>query len=204
MKHEAEIRADLVKNTIRMIGEGGFEKATTRAVVRVHDQEPRPYKLNEAHIYRVFGSQEKLYEAAFTTLEEELFAVVRESFAELIAHENADGKTRLRILFRRIWELLLRDENRCRCYVRYYYSVYFAGDSLRAHRKLLAGCRDLFAVMFKEESDVVSLMHTTFMTLIDFAVRVYNRDLLDNEENIYHIYLLVYTSLTPYLKPEYL
>lgn len=203
MKNGEVIREALLNNTIRLIGEGGFEKATTRAIAKDGIDVPG-IKFNEVHIYRLFGSQEQLYAEAFATLDRELFDRLGEVFRLLADRKEEDGRARLRAAFDLIWRFLLQNESRCRCYVRYYYSVYFAGPSLRSHRKLLSDYRVLFAPLFKGESDVISLMHTTFMTLMDFAIRVYNRDLQDNEENAYHIFLLIYTSLTPYLRPEFL
>ena len=70
MKNEQEIREYLINNTIRLIAEGGFEKATTKAIT--YDGEPPlGLKMNEVYIYRLFGNKEKLYTKAFECLDEE-------------------------------------------------------------------------------------------------------------------------------------
>ena len=51
---------------------------------------------------------------------------------------------------------------------------------------------------------MLSLIHTTFMTMMDFAIRVYNGDLEDDEDNAYHIFNLLYYSLSSYFAPEVL
>ena len=71
MKSEWEMRERLIGNTIRLIAKGGFESATTRAITRVESELP-DMKLNDVYIYRLFGSKENLYHAAFEVLDKEL------------------------------------------------------------------------------------------------------------------------------------
>jgi hypothetical protein len=106
--------------------------------------------------------------------------------------------------FDRLWRFLLHNEYRCRCYVRYYYSAYFREQSMREHRRLLYAMEEYFTPLFKEESDVVSLIHTTFMTMLDFAIRVYNGDLENTEDSAYHIFNLLYDSLSSYFNPNFI
>ena len=56
MKYEAEIKELLIENAIHLIAEGGFEKATTKALTYCGDQLPA-VKMNEVYIYRLFGSK---------------------------------------------------------------------------------------------------------------------------------------------------
>ncbi len=199
MKNGDVIREALLSNTIRLIGESGFEKATTKAIVSLGIDDP-DIRLNEVYIYRLFGSKELLYAEAFFVLDAELFATIRNSVKNFF--ENPlPFRDRLHQFFNRIWRFLLGNEFRCRCYVRYYYSSYFREQSLRNHRRLLYDHEDFFSPIFKEESDVISLIHTTFMSMMDFAIRVYNGDLEDTEENAYHIFNLLYNSLTSYFDP---
>ena len=64
MKNEQDIREILISNTISLIAEGGFERATTKAITYSGNSLPN-VKLNEAYIYRLFGDKEHLYEKAF-------------------------------------------------------------------------------------------------------------------------------------------
>ena len=75
---------------------------------------------------------------------------------------------------------------------------------MREHRRLLYTTEEYFIPLFKGESDVVSLIHTTFMTMMDFAIRVYNGDLENSEENAYHIFNLLYDSLNSYFNPNFI
>lgn len=199
MKNGNEIKETLLNNTIRLIGDCGFEKATTKAIVALGISDPK-IRLNEVHIYRVFGSKERLYAEAFSVLDNELFAKVRESVRNFF-DDPCPFQDRMKHLFDKLWRFLLGNECRCRCYVRFYYSAYFREQTLREHRSLLLSQEPMFRLIFKEESDVISLIHTTFMTMMDFAIRVYNGDLEDTKENAYHIFNLLYYSLSSYFDP---
>lgn len=200
MKNGDAIRNALVENTISLIGNGGFEKATTKAIVSLGIDDPS-IKLNEVYIYRVFGSKELLYAEAFSVLDTELFTRVRNAVAQSFYIEGT-FRDRMQSLFDKMWEFLIGNECRCRCYVRYYYSAYFREQTMRNHRKHLSTQKEFFATIFKEESDTVTLIHNTFMTMMDFAIRVFNGEIENDEENTYHIFNLLYYSLTPYFDPE--
>ncbi len=199
MKNGNVIREALLENTIHLIGDCGFEKATTKAIVDLGIADPN-IRLNEVYIYRVFGSKELLYAEAFSVLDNELFATIRESLKNFF-DDPYPFRDRMRHFFDKLWRFLLGNECRCRCYVRFYYSSYFREQSLRKHRTLLVSQEPVFRPVFKEESDVISLIHTTFMTMMDFAIRVYNGDIEDSEENAYHIFNLLYYSLSSYFDP---
>ena len=111
-----------------------------------------------------------------------------------------DRKEKLERFFSMAWQFILGNEERCRCYVRYYYSIYFKGASLEAHRKLFAGMVDEMTPIFKEEADVSSILHSVFTALFDFAIRVYNGDLEDNDENRPHIFNVLYCMMITYFK----
>ena len=202
MKNGNVIREALLENTIRLIGDCGFEKATTKGIVSLGIKDPN-IRLNEVYIYRIFGSKELLYAEAFSVLDNELFALIRQTTRNFF-DDPCSFRERMYHLFEKMWGFLLGNESRCRCYVRFYYSAYFREQTLRKHRELLGAQEGVFSPIFKDECDVISLIHTTFMTLMDFAIRVYNGDLEDNEENEYHIFNLLYYSLSSYFAPEVL
>ena len=200
MKNESIIREALISNTTRLIGEGGFEKSTTNAIV--HDGASVPgIKLNEVYIYRIFGSKERLYAEVFSELDDELFTTVGKAL-DIFERRDVALRDRLRILFDRIWRFLLGNEIKTRCYVRYFYSMYYREKSHRDHRKKLDAAAQRFAPAFTKECNVRALIHTVFMTMLDFAIQVHNGDLEDNEENAYHIFDLVYQSLVSYFRED--
>ena len=198
MRYESEIKELLIENAIHLIAEGGFEKATTKELTHCGGQLP-DFKMNEVYIYRFFGSKEKLYETAFVRLDTELFHAFKHG-VEIIGGFDDSRKEKLERFFSMAWQFILGNEERCLCYVRYYYSIYFKGASLEAHRKLFAGMVDEMTPIFKDEADVSSILHSVFTALFDFAIRVYNGDLEDNDENRPHIFNVLYCMMISYFK----
>ena len=198
MKREAEIKELLISNAIHLIAEGGFEKATTKELTHCGGS-LTDFKMNEVYIYRIFGSKEKLYESAFVCLDKELFYAFRNG-VEAVGGFGQNLKEKLYEFFLMAWRFILGNEERCRYYVRYYYSVYFKGDSLQTHRKLLKGMISEMSVLFKEEADVVSILHSVFTTLLDFCIRVHNGELQDVDANRKHIFNVIYCMMATYFK----
>ena len=198
MKNEADIRAILIDNAIHLIAEGGFEKATTKNLAH-YGQTPKGVKMNEAYIYRLFGSKEELYQSTFLTLDTELVNAFRNALTTFNDF-TLDTKKKFYEFFLMAWQFILHNEDRCRCYVRYYYSVYFKGKSLEKHQQYFDSIVNAFNSLFIEEADVTSIMHSVFTTLLDFAIRVYNGELTDDELNRPHIFNVLYCMITTYLK----
>jgi AcrR family transcriptional regulator len=201
MKNEQDMRTLLIENTIQLISDGGFERATTHAIT--HGGKVLPsMKMNEVYIYRLFGSKERLYDAAFDRLDTEMFHAVRTAFAAC-GEEGGYNRDAFYESFREIWRFLLSEESRCRCYIRYYYSIYLRDDVLERHKQRYTDLVTIMSPLFKPEADVKSIIHSVFTTLLDFAIRVYNGDLEDTELNAKHIFNVVYCMMVTYFKDEY-
>lgn len=200
MKREAEIKELLISNAIRLIAEGGFEKATTKELTLCGGQLP-DLKMNEAYIYRIFGSKEKLYEEAFVRLDTELFYAFKNEI-RLAEGFECDTNRKLYEFFLKAWSFILGNEERCRCYIRYYYSVYFKGSSLESHKKLFEEVIADITPLFKEEADVVAILHSVFTAIFDFAIRVYNGELEDDEINRPHIFNVLYCMMMTYFNDD--
>ena len=198
MRYEAEIKELLIENAIHLIAEGGFEKATTKELTHSGGQLP-DFKMNEVYIYRFFKSKENLYEAAFVRLDTELFYAFKRG-VEIIGGFENDRKEKLGKFFSMAWQFVLGNEERCRCYVRYYYSIYFKGHSREAHRKLFEGIVSEMTPIFKEEADVEAILHSVFTAMFDFAIRVYNGELEDSDINRPHIFNVLYCMMATYLR----
>lgn len=196
-QHE-KIREALVANAIHLIAIGGFERATTKELTHCGSVS-LDFKMNESYIYRLFGSKEALYEKAFDCLDHELFDAFRRG-VEAIGGFEGDTKAQLYEFFLRAWLFVLGNEERCRCYVRYYYSIYFKGNALKAHKKLFGGIVKEMAPIFKEEANVEAVLHSAFTALFDFAVRVYNGELADDEVNRPHVFNVLYCMMMSYLR----
>lgn len=198
MKREDEIKELLISNAIHLIAVGGFEKATTKELTYYGGNLP-DFKMNEVYIYRIFGSKENLYSSVFNRLDNELIRAFRSGVAA-VGGFGQDTKERMQKFFLMAWNFIIGDEERCRCYVRYYYSVYFKGPSLEEHRRLFEGMISEMTSIFKEEADVVSILHSVFTAFFDFAIRVYNGELENSEVNRPHIFNVLYSMMATYLK----
>ncbi len=198
MKREAEIREALIENTVHLIAKGGFEMATTKRLTRIGEGEAAT-KINEVYIYRIFGSKENVYEAAFVSLDQELINAFRSGVAA-VGGFGGKTKEKLYAFFVMAWSFIVSNEERCRAYVRYYYSIYFKGRSLEMHKKLFAGMVREMTPLFKGEADVAAILHSVFTTMLDFAIRVFNGDLDDNDINRPHIFNMLYVTLAAYFK----
>lgn len=200
MKREQELREILIHNTVRLVAEGGFEKATTKAIT--FDGETLPdMRMNEVYIYRIFGNKEHLYEAAFECLDEE-FAEDLQRCVEYYRDASGCVRERLCEVFLRVWRFAINNETQCRFYIRYYYSIYFKGQSLAGHNQRFSEIVNCFRPLFKDEADVVAIMHSVLTLLLDFANRVYNGDLADDDINRPHIYNVLYCAMESYFAEE--
>ena len=198
MKREAEIKELLISNAIKLIAKGGFEMATTQELTHYGGDLP-DIKMNEVYIYRIFGSKEELFREVFKFLDNELYEAFEKGFNSL---KDADVSPKEKIIkfLEGAWRFVLKNEDRCRCYVRYYYSIYFKGESSEYHKKLFKGVISEMAPAFKDEADVGAILHSVFTALFDFAIRVYNGDLEDNEINRPHIFNVLYCMMETYFK----
>ena len=200
MKGEQEVREILINNTIHLIAEGGFEKATTKAIT-YSDYTPHEFKLNEVYIYRLFGDKDHLYAAAFETLDNEFLSALNRCFKTFL---DADLTTKGKLYqgFIWVWNFLFKREDRCRCYIRYYYSVYFHNQSIERHKANFAGIVESFGRLFKEEADTGAIMHSVLTTLLEFIVRVFNGELENSLENKKYIFNVLFSSMSIFFKDE--
>lgn len=202
MAHEAEIKELLIGNAISLIAEGGFEKATTKNLTYYSGNLP-DFKMNEVYIYRLFESKEGLYEAAFLRLDYELFRLIHKEQQSLVSSCKDSGvQAKLYGFFQKIWNFVVGNEDRCRCYVRYYYSVYFRGSSRDAHNRLFEQVIADVKVFFKEEADARSILHSVFITLLDFAIRVHNGELTDADDYRPHVFNVLYCMMQTYFRED--
>jgi hypothetical protein len=114
--------------------------------------------------------------------------------------DSDDTPIRLFRLFLRAWKFILGNEANFRCYVRYYYSIYFKSNSKAKHKQLFCSTIHDLSSIFIDEADAESILHSVFTALLDFAIRVCNGDLEDSEENRAHIFNVLYCMMLSYLK----
>lgn len=199
MKNEEIYRDLFIKNTIRLVAEGGFEKATTRAIVG-DGKSGSIDRVNEAYIYRVFGTKENLFAETFAVLDDELIWAIYDGFA--FFDHDGDFREQCEQLYLRLWRFLLQNEEKLRYYTRYYHSAYFKNDIYERHKKKYDPLVERIAPVFKPRADVWALLHHVISVLLSFAVSVCGRGLEDSEENRTHIFIVAYSSISPYIKSD--
>lgn len=198
MRYEAEIQNILIENAIHTVARGGFERASTKELTNCGGNPP-DFKMNEVYIYRFFGSKEKLFESAFLRLSDELYRTFQRGLEMVEGHEGYT-RERLNEFFLIAWNFILGDEERCRYFVRYYYSVYFKGYSAESHERNFQKIAEKLAPLFKEEANVLAILHSVYTAMLDFAIRVYNGNLENDEQNTPYIFNMLYGMLSIWFK----
>lgn len=192
MKHP-DPRGTLIQRTIQVIGEEGLNKTTTKAVVSGTG-------INEVYIYRYFADKEDLLVQAFNALDEELLQVTIANIPQ--GKYGADCEECYRHFFTATWRFLLGNQNKCLAYIRYFYSSFFKKYSLEEHERRFAPLVEQLADFFYPEANVWMLLNHVLNVLLDFAVKVFNGEVPDNEDTAEHVFRLVFYSVRPYIRSE--
>lgn len=111
--HE-KMKAKLREAAVKLVAEGGFSKASTRAI---GDE----CGINDAYIYRYYLSKEDLFAKAFEYDNERLFKVVGDN-AAVLYDKNRSRIDRCRILWDIVWDFLISNPVHCKFYVQFYHS----------------------------------------------------------------------------------
>lgn len=193
MKHH-DVEERLIDRTIQVIAEEGLEKTTTKAIVKGTN-------INEAYIYRFFEDKDDLLRKTFDSLDNELVKVSIES-ASLMTETTGSSKEKARSMFVTVWRFLLGNSAKCLSYIRYFYSPYFKKYSVESHTDRYRPLVDIFSVEFKAEANVWMLLNHIFNVMLDFAVKVFNGQVPDNDDTEEHVFRLVFQSIEQYFKKE--
>ena len=193
MKQE-ELRRKLIDGTIHVIANDGLDKATTKQI---------GFKtgVNEAYIYRCFADKEDMFAKAFDILDEELLDSAMQHIGVMYMREM-DYETRCRFYFSAIWKLLLEDRDECIAYVRYYYSPYFKKHSAVSHRRRFIPLVEKFSEAFRDEADVWMILSHILNVMLDFAVKVHNGEMPEDDDYVEHVFRVVYVSVKQYFREE--
>ena len=192
MNRQDEMKLTLYQSTVDVIAAEGLEKATTRAIATNAG-------LNEAYIYRLYKDKDDLFKNTFDTLDTEFFETCYGAI-DINLSAPTDTKERFYKLFCICWSFILGNKNKCLAFVRYYYSPYFAKYSLEDHKKRYHPIVDKFATVLREEANVWMLLKHIFNVMFDFAIKVYNGEVPDNEDTQMHVFILIYSSIKPYFR----
>lgn len=191
MKHY-DVRNRLIDRTITVIAESGLDKTTTKAIVKGTD-------INEAYIYRFFKDKEDLLSNVFEELDNELVAKAMQH-VEVMYMQELEYEIRCRVFFTSIWKFLLGNKQKCLTFVRYYYSPYFQKYSYETHKRRYAPLVSKFQNAFKDEADTWMILNHVLNVILDFAVKVHNGQMPNEDIYAEHVFRVIYRSIEQYFK----
>ena len=191
MKH-TDVSNRLIEQAIHIVAQQGLDKTTTKSIVKGTD-------IHEAYIYRYFTDKYELLIKTFEKLDDELVAKVTQHMH--VMHDNSlDYETRCRIFFLNVWNFMLTNSERCLTYIRYYYSPYFKRYSAEEHERRFIPLLNVFCKAFKAEANVWMLMNHILNVMLDFAVKVFDGTVGNDDDTAEHVFRLIYFSVSPYFK----
>ena len=187
-----ETRAKLISQTVSVIANFGLDKTTTKAIVA-------DTGINEAYIYRYFAGKEDLLAKTFDSLDNEL---VEKALQYLPAMYDTDREyeARCRDYFFPIWQFLLGNREKCLAYVQYFYSPYFPRLSAENHYLRFTPVVEKFREAFIEEAEVWLILNHILNVALDFAVKVHNNQMPEDDNYGEHVFRVIYASIKQYFK----
>lgn len=188
------VRETLMDRTITVIADEGLDKTTTKAIVAGTG-------INEVYIYRNFFDKEDLLSKAFAKLDGELFTAAMENFS-VMKRKDLDFEVRCRLYFDAMWKFLLGNREKCLTFVRYYYSSYFPKNSAEDHKKRYQPFLEEFRSAFKDEADVWMILNHILNVMLDFAVKVHNNHMPEDDDYAEHVFRVIYASIRQYFKTQ--
>lgn len=187
-----ETRSKLIDGAIRVISEEGLDKASTKQIGKITST-------NEVYIYRCFKDKDDMLVKTFDCLDEELLYTTMK-YIDVMYMKSLEYEMRCRFYFSAIWEFLLGNRDKCLTYVRYYYSTYFPKFSAEDHEKRFVPLVAKFKVAFKDDADVWMILNHILNVMFDFAIKVHN-DQMSNEDNYAeHVFRVIYRSVEQYFR----
>jgi AcrR family transcriptional regulator len=188
-----EMRIALLNSTVEVIGTLGIDKTTTKAIAG-------GAKINEAYIYRVFLDKEDLFQNTFTFLDTELFNCIEYGLNN--AKKDCSNEERFFGYFCNLWDFVLGNQNKCLAFIRYYYSPYFKKHSFDEHNRRYSVIVERLEKSFRPKANVWMLLNHVLNTVLDFATKVFNGDVPNDDDTRVHVFKVCYSALLPYLRPE--
>ncbi len=191
MKQE-EIRRRLIDGTVRVIAREGLDKATTKQI-------GNETNTNEAYIYRCFEDKEDMFAKTFESLDEKLVNKVM-THLPIMYMSEMEFETRCRLLFTAVWKSLVSNADDTLTFVQYYYSPYFKKYSVFQHKKRFEPVMMKFKDAFKDEADVWMLLNHILNVMLDFAVKVIQGEMPEDDNYTEHVFRVIYASVKQYFK----
>lgn len=193
MKQE-QLRQRLIDGTISVIACQGLDRATTKQIGVITNT-------NEAYIYRCFEDKEDMLTKVFDALDEEL---VNKTLlhVDVMNMHHLECETRCRLFFFALWSFLLGNREKCLTYVQYYYSTYFSRYSAQTHKYRFKPLVDKISVAFRDEADVWMILNHILNVMLDFAVKVHNGQMPEDDDYTEHVFRVIYASVKQYFRME--
>jgi len=187
-----DIRDTLITRTITVIADEGLDKTTTKAITQGTG-------INESYIYRRLSDKEDLLSKTFDKLDDELMTAVTRCLPIMYV-QDIEFELRCRAFFNNIWAFLLGNKEKCLAFVRYYYSPYFTKYSAESHKKRFLPIVERFSLAFIDEADVWMILNHILNVLLDFAVKVHNGQMSEEDDYSEHVFRVIYRSVEQYFK----
>ena len=140
-----------------------------------------------------------MFAKTFEYLDQELYAKVMQ-YMDVMYITGVPFIQRCRTYFFLLWQFLLEDRNECLMYVRYFYSTYFTKYSLEGHQKRVAQIAERFRPAFIDEADVQMILEHILNVMLDFAVKVFNGQMPENDNYAEHVFRVVYAAIRQYFR----
>ena len=189
-----EIRRGLIDGTIHVIAKEGLDGASTKQIGLATS-------INEAYIYRCFEDKEDMFAKTFAFLDDELVNKAMQHVPVMYMQEM-EYEMRCWVFFTSVWKFLLGNREKCLAFIRYYYSPYFQRYSAEEHKKRYLPLVDKFRDAFRDEANVWMILNHILTTMLDFAVKVYDGAVPDNDDTAEHVFRLIYCSIRQYFKKK--
>ena len=187
-----DMQETLIARTISVIANEGLDKTTTKAITQGTG-------INEVYIYRLFSGKEGLLEKTFDKLDDELLTAITRSMPIMYVYD-IEFEQRCRTFFDSVWLFLLGNKEKCISFVRYFYSTYFIKHSAERHKLRFIPVLEKLSPAFKDEADVWMILNHILNVMLDFAVKVHNGQMPENDDYSEHVFRVVYRSVEQYFK----
>ncbi len=191
---QTETRQRLIEGAIHVIAKEGLSKATTKQI-------SAKTSMNEVYIYRCFKDKEDLFAKTFDSLDQELASTLLKH-APVMHVEEMEFEDRCLAFFLPVWKFILSNEERCLAFIRYYYSSYFKEYSIESHTLRYVPIVNNLKDLFRPDADVWMILNYILAVMLDFAVKIFNGSLPDNNATVELVFNFVYKAITQYFRPE--
>ena len=187
-----EFRQRLIDGTIRVIAREGLDKASAKQI-------ELETGINVVYIYRCFEDKEDMFAKVFESIDEELVAETLRNVSVMYAREM-EYVQRCRVFFWAVWDFFMKSRDKCLAFVRYFYSPYFIKYSAEDHKKRYAPLVTRFKDAFKDEADVWMILNHILNVMLDFAVKVHNGQMPEDDDYTEHVFRVIYASVKQYFR----